>query len=64
MRKVVLFIIVAAFWGIFYFGLSKPKIDGYILGISIICIFLCIILLGKRFIWKLMDNPELPHKKE
>jgi hypothetical protein len=60
MRKVVPFIIVAAFWGIFYLGLSMHKTDGNILGFSIICIILCIILLGKRFIWKLIDNSEQP----
>jgi len=56
MRKVVPFIIVFAFWGIFYLGLSKPETDSYILGVSIICAIFCIILLGKRFIWRLIDN--------
>ncbi len=56
MRKVIPFIIVVAFWGIFYLGFSNPETDDYILGVSILCIVICLLLFGKRFIWKFISN--------
>lgn len=47
---------VLAFWGIFLWGMNNPKVGEGVIAISVVGITIFIISLGKKILWKLIDN--------
>ena len=47
---------VLAFWGIFLWGMNNNKVGDAVIAISVVGITIFIISLGKKMLWKLIDN--------
>jgi hypothetical protein len=56
MNKYLPLIMVLAFWGIFLWGMNNPKVGEGVIAISVVGITIFIISLGKKILWKLIDN--------
>lgn len=56
MNKYLPLIMVVAFWGIFLWGMNNPKVGEGVIAISVVGITIFIIFLGKKILWKLIDN--------
>ena len=56
MNKYLPLIMVLAFWGIFLLGMDNPKVGDAVIAISVVGITIFIISLGKKMLWKLIDN--------
>ena len=56
MRKILPLIMVIAFWGIFLWGNSNPKVGNFIVVLGIVLITLSVILLTKKILHIIIDN--------
>lgn len=56
MRKILPLIMVIAFWGVFLWGNSNPKVGDFIVVIGIVLITLSVILLTKKILRIIIDN--------
>ena len=56
MNKYLPLIMVLAFWGIFLWGMNNPKVGDAVIAIPVVGITIFIISLGKKMLWKLIDN--------
>ncbi len=55
MNKYLPVLMVIAFWGIFLWGISNPKVGEAIIAITIVGVVIFIIIFGKRIISKFID---------
>ena len=56
MRKILPLIMVIAFWAIFLWGQSNPKVGDAIVVIGIVGIYLAVILLIKKILYFIIAN--------
>ena len=56
MNKVFPIIIVVAFWSIFIWGLSNPKVGDAIIALFTVGMAVCFILLCKKILWLIINS--------
>jgi hypothetical protein len=56
MNKLLPFILVIAFWGIFLWGMSNPRVGDAIIALTFIGLIISFSLFAKRVLWKYIDE--------